>query len=162
MGLTQGGLAEEATRLRVLQTIEPMSPSCDMLVASIVSPSETTSMMYDVEDIVSNLRNGISRDHILQGFVGVQGSDNPCMVELVHKLRQVDLVGTIVDEDKCKDAVRASIIESRKLSIMLTATVDRDLSWWSFLVPILLPVLKKVAIKGIKWVADKLLGIIGP
>jgi len=71
-------------------------------------------------------------------------------------------IGTIVDEDKCKDAVRASIAGSRKLSIMLTATVDRDLARWSFLVPILLPILKKVSIKGIKWVADKLLGIIGP
>merc|ERR1740139_746160 len=103
LGLTQGGLAEDP---------EDMSPKCEM---------------------VADLCNSVSRDKLLKGYVATKASgSNPCMVELLTKLKSLDLVGVITNPDKCEEAIRGSFAEKRRMSIMDgEGAVDRDLGWFS-------------------------------
>merc|ERR1711935_120672 len=126
-----GGLAEESTNVRGLQEVDGISAHCDMFVASVLSPAETASMMYDEQDVVNDLCNAVSRDAMLHGFVTVKESGNPCMGELMTGLNNVDFLGSITDPDKCADAIREGSDARRRMSIMSgEGTVDRNLRYW--------------------------------
>mmetsp|Transcript_6750 Transcript_6750/g.7819 ORF Transcript_6750/g.7819 Transcript_6750/m.7819 type:complete len:149 (+) Transcript_6750:70-516(+) len=131
LGLTQGGLAQD-----------PMSPECDMLVKSMLADSDTTDMMYEEQHIVGDLCNAISRDAMLKSFVKTTASSNPCVGELITKLKSLGLVGAITDQEKCEDVVRTSLAAKRRMSIMVgEGTEDRDLFWGSIFKAVL-PVLR--------------------
>jgi len=133
LGLTQGGLAEESTNVRGLQAVEGISAECDMFVASVLRPSETDAMMYDEQDVIDDICNAVSRDAMLQGFVQVKGSGNPCLGELMMGLNDVNFIGAITDPDQCADAIRAGSDARRRMSIMSgEGTVDRNLNLGDF------------------------------
>ena len=108
-----------------------MSPKCEMLMKTILAAADTTDMTYEEDDIVADLCNSVSRDKLLKGYVATNASgSNPCMVELMTKLKSLDLVGIITNPDKCEEAIRASFAEKRRMSIMVgEGAEDRDLFW---------------------------------
>ena len=120
-----------------------MSPKCDMLVKSMLADSDTTDMMYEEQGIVDDLCNAISRDAMLKSFVKTTASSNPCVGELFTKLKILDLIGAITDQEKCENVVRTHFAEKqRRMSIMVgEGTEDRDLFWGSIFKAVL-PVLR--------------------
>ena len=125
-----------------------------MFVASVLRPSETDAMMYDEQDVIDDICNAVSRDAMLQGFVQVKGSGNPCLGELMRGLNDVDFIGAITDPDKCEDAIRAGSDARRRMSIMSgEGTVDRALGWWSRVKRAALSFVKRVAVRGVKALA---------
>ena len=126
-----------------------------MFVASVLRPSETDAMMYDEQDVIDDICNAVSRDAMLHGFVQVKGSGNPCLGELMMGLNDVDFIGSITDGDKCADAIREGSDARRRMSIMSgEGTVDRNLSWWSRAKAAALAFVKRVAIDGVKTLAN--------
>eukprot|EP00555_Chaetoceros_dichaeta_P003052 CAMPEP_0198248720 /NCGR_PEP_ID=MMETSP1447-20131203/441_1 /TAXON_ID=420782 /ORGANISM="Chaetoceros dichaeta, Strain CCMP1751" /LENGTH=161 /DNA_ID=CAMNT_0043933197 /DNA_START=24 /DNA_END=506 /DNA_ORIENTATION=+ len=133
LGLAQGGHAEESTNQRLLQDAPSgISEDCDVFIQNLLGPSDTSALMYEEQDIVNTICNAISRDAMLEGFVRVKGSGNPCIVELMDGLTDLDLIGSITDPEKCADTIREGSDARRKMSIMSGEdTVDRDLGWWN-------------------------------
>ena len=110
-----------------------MSPKCEMLMKTILAEADTTDMTYGEDEIVADLCNSVSRDKLLKGYVAANASgSNPCMAELLTKLKSVDLVGVITNPGKCEEAIRGSFADKRRMSIMDgEGAVDRDLGWFS-------------------------------
>jgi len=110
-----------------------MSPKCEMLMKTILAAADTTDMTYGEDEIVADLCNSVSRDKLLKGYVATNASrSNPCMAELLTKLKSLDLVGVITNPDKCEEAIRGSFAEKRRMSIMDgEGAVDRDLFWFT-------------------------------
>ena len=108
-----------------------MSPKCEMFIKTILAAADTTDMTYGEDEIVADLCNSVSRDKLLKGYVATNASgSNPCLVELMTKLKSLDLVGIITNPDRCEDAIRASFAEKRRMSIMVgEGAEDRDLFW---------------------------------
>ena len=104
-----------------------------MFVKSILAAADTIDMTYEEDDIVADLCNSVSRDKLLKGYVATKASgSNPCMVELLTKLKSQNLLAVITNPDECEAAIRGSFADKRRMSIMDgEGAVDRDLGWFS-------------------------------
>merc|ERR1711935_350847 len=181
LGLAQGGHAEESTWERLLQDAPSgISEDCDVFIQNLLGPSDTSVLMYEEQDIVNTICNAVSRDAMLEGFGHVKGDGNPCIVELMDGLKDLDTIGSITDPEKCADTIREGGDARRKMSIMSgeddavdrdlgwwnrkmsymsgEGTVDRDLGWWTRIKAAVLPFLKKIAIKAVNAAKNYLLG----